>query len=186
MTASLESFAEAPEIEKMLHEYILPTIQADHPVAKNSKGYARLQAALETAANPVRPGRSLPGTALNISGSAYTFGENPPGWKTLEFVFEQGSKTAQFHLNDYPAREIGLDNIYRLSTGEPLGDLFLRGRWTDEQTFLIDYPYPANGNPILGELGEKQFQFKFTGDKLSVTIAQIVFGGEPIVFEGTR
>ena len=56
----------------------------------------------------------------------------------------------------------------------------------DEQTFLIDYPYPANGNPILGELGETQFQFKFTGDKLSVTIAQIVFGGEPIVFEGTR
>ena len=186
VTASLESFAEAPEIEKMLHEYILPTIQSDRLLAENSKGYARLQAALETAANPVRLVASLPATALDISGSTYAFGENPLGWEELELVFERGAKIAQLHLNDYRAREIGLDNIYRLSTGEPLGELLLRGRWADDQTFLIDYPYPANGNPILGELGETQFLFKFTGDNLNVTIEQLVFGGEPIVFEGTR
>jgi hypothetical protein len=62
----------------------------------------------------------------------------------------------------------------------------LRGRWADEQTFLVDYPYPPNGTPALGELGDTQFQFKFTGDKLNITIEQIVFGGDPIVFEGNR
>jgi hypothetical protein len=40
--------------------------------------------------------------------------------------------------------------------------------------------------PRLGELGETQFQFKFTDNTLKITIEELVFGGEPIVFEGTR
>ena len=79
-----------------------------------------------------------------------------------------------------------MDNLYRLSTGEAIGELLLRGRWMDEQTFVIDYPYPAVGSPRLGELGETRFQFKFTGDKLEVTVEQPVFGGEAILFEGSR
>lgn len=39
---------------------------------------------------------------------------------------------------------------------------------------------------VLGDLGESEFQFKFTADTLEVTVQQLVFGGEPIVVEGTR
>jgi hypothetical protein len=42
------------------------------------------------------------------------------------------------------------------------------------------------GSPTLGELGETEFQFRFTGDKLEVTVQQLVFGGEAIIFEGSR
>lgn len=186
VTASLESYAEAPEIEKMLMENILPAIHLDSPLAEHPEVFAQLQAGIESAANPVQPVAQLPAAALDISGSTYTFMENPSGWKELKFVFEEGAKTAQLHLNGYPVLEIGLDNLYRLTTSEELGALLLRGRWADEQTFLVDYPYPPNGTPALGELGDTQFQFKFTGDKLNITIEQIVFGGEPIVFEGNR
>jgi hypothetical protein len=79
-----------------------------------------------------------------------------------------------------------MDNLYRLSTGESIGELLLRGRWTDGQTFVIDYPYPAVGTPTLGELGETEFQFRFAGDNLEVTVQQLVFGGEPVVLEGSR
>ncbi len=186
VTASLESYAEAPEIEKMLMENILPAIHLDAPLAEHPQVFARLQAAVDTASNPVQPVPSFPSTALDISGSIYSFRENPSGWKQLKFEFEEGAKSAQLYLNEYPVLEIGLDNIYRRSTSEELGELLLRGRWKDEQTFLVDYPYPPSGMPRLGELGETQFQFNFSGNKLEVVIQQLVFGGEPVVFEGTR
>jgi hypothetical protein len=66
-----------------------------------------------------------------------------------------------------------------------MGEL-LRGRWADEQTFVVDYPYPAAGTPVLGELGETEFRFKFTGDNVEVTVQQLVFGGEAVVLEGSR
>ena len=186
VTASLESFAEAPEIEKMLREYIRPAIQAGNPHEAVPEISSRLEAAIEAAAYPIQPVPPLPARGLDISASTYTFEENPMGWKNMKFVFEEGGETAQLYLQDFPVLEIGLDNIYRLSTGESIGDLLLRGRWLDGQTFVVDYPYPASGTPELGELGETEFQFKFTGDQLEVTVQQLVFGGEPVVFTGTK
>ena len=186
VTASLESYAEAPEIEKMLNQHILPAIQSDHPIAENIQGISHLQAAIKGAAKPVQRVPPLPATAQQISGSIYTFTENPMGWKNLEFTFEEGAGTARLQLSDFPLLEIGLDNLYRLSADETTGILLLRGRWIDEQTFVIDYPYPAVGPPTLGELGKTEFQFKFTGDKLEVTVQELIFGGEAVVFGGSR
>jgi CubicO group peptidase (beta-lactamase class C family) len=186
VTASLEAYAEAPEIEKILNEHILSAIKSDHPLTETIKNTSRLQAAVKAAAKPVQPVPPLPTMAQEISGSIYRFTENPMGWESLEFHFEEGAQTARLQLSDFPLLEIGMDNLYRLSTDETIGELLLRGRWTDEQTFAIDYPYPAVGSPTLGELGETEFQFKFTGDKLEVTVQQLVFGGESIIFEGSR
>jgi hypothetical protein len=123
--------------------------------------------------------------AANISGSMYTFAENPVGWETLKLVFEPGSSTAEAVFNGVPL-EVGLDNIYRLSGSLPGGEILLRGRWEGEDTFILDYPYPLTSTAILGELGETQYQFKFTGDRLEMTVNQLIFGGEPIVFTGSR
>jgi hypothetical protein len=185
VTASLESYAEAPEMEKMLNEYILPAVKSERPLAKHPDGYSRLTSAIETMANPVQRVPALPVTALDISGKTYTFGENLLGWEDLEFGFEDESKTAWLHLNDCPVLEIGLDNVYRLSNGEAIGELLLRGRWADEQTFIVDYPYPTAGATVLGDLGETEFRFKFTGDQLEVTVEQSVFGGEPLIVVGS-
>lgn len=184
-TASLEAYAEAPEIEKMLSEYLLPAIQSDDPLAEDPEGYARLQSAIEMAENPVQPIPPLPAAALEKSNHVYTFEENPFGWKTLEFVFEPDEEFAQIILDEIPLR-IGLDNVYRASETAQGYEMLLRGRWVDEATFVLDYPYPLSGMMVLGELGESEFRFKFTGDKLEVTVQQLVFGGEPIVVEGIR
>ena len=89
-------------------------------------------------------------------------------------------------MEDYPVLDVGLDNIYRLSTGDPFGQVLLRGRWADDQTFIIDYPYPAAGGTVLGELGETEFRFAFEGDELEITVQQLVFGGEPLIIKGSR
>jgi hypothetical protein len=184
-TASLEAYAEAPEIEQMLNEYILPAIKSDTALAENPDGLSQLTSATETAANPVRPVLPLPATAYDISGSPYTFGENPFGWKTLKFVFEPDEEIAQLILDEVPL-QIGLDNLYRSSETAQGYEMLSRGRWVDEATFVIDYPYPLSGMMVLGDLGKSEFQFRFTAKKLEVTVQQLVFGGEPIVLEGTR
>ena len=81
---------------------------------------------------------------------------------------------------------MGLDNIYRASELVPGNETLLRGRWTGEDIFIIDYPYPLTGMTTLGELGESQYLFRFNGDILQVTVEQLVFGGEPIVLTGSR
>jgi CubicO group peptidase (beta-lactamase class C family) len=185
VTASLESYDEAPEIEQMLNEYILPAVKSEIPLADNPGGYSRLTSAIETAANPIQPVPPLTATALHVSGSTYTFGDNPLGWKILEFVFEPDEEVAQIILDEVPL-QIGLDNIYRSSETAQGYEVLSRGRWVDESTFVIDYPYPLSGMMVLGDLGESEFQFRFTADKLEVTVEQLVFGGEPIVLKGER
>ena len=180
VTASLDSYAEAPEIEKMLREYILPAILKGDPPSEHPVEYARLQTAINQAANPLQPVPPLPAKAADISGSIYTFDENPLGWKTLELAFEPDAPVAKVRLDGIPL-QVGLDNLYRLSDTLPGGELLLRGHWQDEEVFILDYPYPLTGATPLGELGESQFQFRFTGDILEVTAQQLVFGGEPIV-----
>ena len=164
---------------------ILPAIRTDDPLAENPEGSARLQAAIDQAANPILPVPPLPAITGDISGSVYTFAENPMGWQTLELDFEPGASTAKARLDGIPL-QVGMDNIYRFSDTLPGGDLLLRGRWEDENVFTLDYPYPLTGGTTLGALGESQFQFKFTGDILEVTAKQLIFGGEPIVLTGSR
>jgi CubicO group peptidase (beta-lactamase class C family) len=185
VTASLESFAEAPEIEGMLNDFVLPAIQADAPLAENSVGVARLEAVLQTAANPVQAVPPLPSIAEDISNSLYTFGENPMGWQTLELFFEPGAPSAGVLLNGTPL-VVGMDNLYRLSTSLLGGELLLRGHWEQDNLFILDYPYPLTGSTVLGELGESEFHFHFTGDRLDVVVQQLVFGGEGILFTGSK
>jgi hypothetical protein len=185
VTATFQSYAEAPEIEEILNGYILPAVEANAPLAENSTAYARLETAIEEAANPVRPVAELPAAAFENSDQPYTFAENPLGWQTMEFHFEPNSATAHVLLNELPLL-VGLDNIYRASETAPGFEMLLRGRWTNESTLVIDYPYAFNSPTVLGELGESQFQFTFTDNKIRVTAEQLVFGGEPIIVEGAR
>lgn len=183
-TAGLEAYAEAPEIETLLTDSILPAIQADTPLAANPDGLKRLQQAQEQAANPIQPVPPLPARALEISGKTYHFTENPVGWETVELVFTPGADYAELKLNSSSPIQIGLDNLYRLTKSELLGEIFLRARWVDESTLVADYPYGFGSNR-LGDLGHTQFQFKFLGDKVEVTVRQLIFGGEPLVFSGS-
>ena len=185
VTASLESFAEAPEIEGMLNDFILPAIQADESLAENAAAVTRLEAVLQTVANPVQAVPPLPEIAEEISNSLYTFGENPMGWQTLELFFEPGAPSAGVLLNGAPL-VVGMDNIYRLSTSLPGGELLLRGHWEQDNLFILDYPYPLTGSTVLGELGQAEFHFHFIGDRLDVVVQQLVFGGEGILFTGSK
>ena len=185
LTASLNSYAGTPEIDHLLNTYILPSTRSDKAVPENPTGLAHLEAAIETAANPVLPVPALPFAATENSNHLYTFTENPVAWQSLEFAFEPGSSTALITLNEVPLT-VGLDNIFRASQTPDGYEILLRGRWADEQTFVIDYPYALGGMMVLGEPAESEFRFKFTGNKVEITAQQFLFGGDPLTFDGTR
>jgi CubicO group peptidase (beta-lactamase class C family) len=186
VTAGLESYAEAPEIERLLADYILPAVQSDGALADNPDGAERLRQAVAAAAHPIQPVPPLPVAALELSGHPFTFGGNPLGWQILTLEFTPGADTAKLTLNATRVVHMGMDNLYRLTEDERFGDMLLRARWTDDQTLVIDYPYPMTTPARLGELGASQFQLKFQGEQVEVTFRQLVFGGEPVVFSGSR
>lgn len=185
VTAGLEAYAEAPEIESMLADYILPAIQSDSPLTANPDAVERLRQAQTQIAHPVQAVPPLPETALAISGQAYHFTENPVGWQTLELDFFPNTASADLRLNDSSPIQFGLDNLYRLTHNELLGEVFLRARWVNEYTLVADYPYGFGSNR-LGELGHTQFHFNFQGDTVDVTVRQLIFGGEPLAFSGQK
>ncbi len=179
VTAELETFMEAPEIEHMLNDHILAAVKSDSSLAENQAGVSRLQAALQAAANPIRDIPQLPALAGEISGKTYILEENPNGWKNLSISFEAGSPVARVAMNGDPNQEeIGLDNIYRLGLATP--NHMMRGRWVDGQTFQIDWV------PLVGNSGTTQIRAKFSGNTIEISIAPMIFKGQPLVIKGSQ
>ncbi len=179
VTAELETFVEAPEIEKMLNENILPAIKADAPLAANPKGVSRIQAAVEVAANPIQPVPSLSKIAQEISGQPYTLEENPYGWQKMLLIFEPGSSVAQVSTTGgADLDEIGLDHIYRPSI-LPGNQYMMRGHWADDQTFMVEWTQPGN-------TGSLEIGLKYSGNNLEISVQPLIFGAEATIINGTK
>lgn len=185
VTAGLPAYTEAPEVEKMLKESILPAVKADSALPENPDALARLNAAVAWAANPVTAPAALPDTALAVSGSAYTFAENPFGWQSMAFTFTPGADTASLLFNGV-ALEVGMDNLYRQNQNDLLGTVLLRGEWVDGKSFVVHYPYAITGPNRLGALGETELRFIFTGDQMELKAIPLIFGGEPVTMKATK
>jgi CubicO group peptidase (beta-lactamase class C family) len=177
-TAELESYAEAPEIERMLGGYILPAIKSDQPLAEDADGLSRLRAAVERAANPAQAVPDLPEVAGEISGKNYSLEENPFGWESIMVAFEPGSSVARVSTDGgETSEEIGLDNLFRI--GGSLPGQFMRGRWIDGETFVVDWM------PV-GTIGSLQVNLSYAGDGVDITVRPVAFGGEPVVMHGEQ
>lgn len=127
----------------------------------NAPGYARLQAAVDRAVNPLQAVPALPASAASVSGSLYRFDENPVGWQDMRFAFAPGASTAQIVLNGSSPLDMGLDNLYRQTDSPLLGPVLLRAHWEDANTFVAEYPYGFSRPPKLDELGETKLRFAF-------------------------
>jgi CubicO group peptidase (beta-lactamase class C family) len=179
LTAELETYMEAPEIEHMLTEFILPSIKSDSPLTDNPAGVSRLQEATDLAANPAQAVPALPAIAQEISGKLFPLEKNAHTWKNLLLIFKPGAKTAQVSTMGYDdLDEVGLDNIYRRAT-LPANQYMMRGHWVDDQTFVIEW------TPI-GNIGSAEIRLKYSGDNVEIAIQPLIFGGEPTIIKGTK
>jgi hypothetical protein len=55
----------------------------------------------------------------------------------------------------------------------------MRGTWLDDQTFVVEWmPMPGNN-------GGTEIRTTFDGDRIELSLQPVIFGGEPVVIQGS-
>ena len=180
-----------------INPYILAAfLDPKNPLPANPTGVAELQRVVATLSLPPspQPVPALPDIATAISGKTFRMDPNPVGIGSVRLVFN-ATPQASFQITftdgtQSPLGAVGLDGIYRLTPGMNLdraGHRFvdfqdlsvgMRGRWTDAQTFVLEYDTIVNYYYY-------KLQMRFDGDRLSLTFGERM--GAPLAtFVGTK
>jgi hypothetical protein len=148
--------------------YLVATLaDKKKPLPPDPIGVARLADAVRAVATPPapQPAAPLPAVAKAISGKAFVFDRNPIGITSMVLTFAGPAEaTIRLVLGEADTGRswpVGLDGLYRMSVdleGFPLG---MRGRWTDLQTFLLEYNGVVSNDQML-------LRLHFTDDRVSV------------------
>jgi CubicO group peptidase (beta-lactamase class C family) len=164
-------------LQELLDQYILPAVKSNGPLPANPKSLARLEAGIQTLAQPGLISQSLPPMAAEISDKKFTLDENPFGLQTIVFSFKEGAKEATATLNDANPLPIGLDNAYRIIDGgdSPFSE-GLRGRWENQNTFVVD-------DVVIGEMVQFEYRIQFSGDTIHL-IRHEKYSGNEVEFQG--
>jgi CubicO group peptidase (beta-lactamase class C family) len=134
----------------------------------NPAGVAHLRETVASLLQPPAPTPvpPLPAIAKLVSGKTYAFDSNPLGMATLRLDFA-GTADAKLTVvaaeRTIPGAAVGLDGVYRLAPaqyGFPCG---LRGTWTDNQTFELEYDEIANLNAYV-------LQMRYAGDTVALAV----------------
>jgi hypothetical protein len=152
--------------ENLLNDYILPASGSNLPLPANPAGVATLKERISALADPGQPypAPSLPDMALRISDRIYQMLPSPVGWTRISLSFREGQSSAVFTADDF-AYHVGLDGMFRVtnppSTLQVPKDAvrMLRGRWTDANTFVIEFL-------IAGRTSSYMETLFFQGDEL--------------------
>jgi len=163
----------------LLDQYILPAVKSSQPLPANPNSQARLEAGIKALALPQQAvPQPLPAIAGQISGKTYTLGDNPFGWKTMAFTFQQGAKEAQIIIDGKNQLPVGLDNAYRvLPGGDKLFPEELRGQWNSQDTFAVD-------EIVLGQMAHGSHTIQFSGNSINITWTE-KFSGSNFKIQGT-
>lgn len=168
------------DIEEIGEALLAIFAEMQEQLPANPEGVARLEAAAAAVVQPPEPAPVAPlsEVARLVSGRAYVFDSNPLELQSITFEFD-GSPEARATLvaGDQPpvSWNVGLDDVYRFSTGPDGRPLGLRGAWTDAQTFVLEY----NGITINDH---SLLEFHFVDERVEVKFKE----GQVIVvqFEG--
>ncbi len=185
MTSAID-WHKGPALERLLQDYIIPTTAPDVPLPANAASLADLQAKVKYLANPVQPVQPLPEAAKRISGQTFIFADNPLGWKTLTLNFRGGNPEAQAIVVAANGEStitdtvpIGMDNVYRLSTGQGGNIVGRRGSWVDDHTLLVRQ---LQSNP---DIQETEIRVEISGDILKAHAQEMVFDTYMYDVQGT-
>jgi CubicO group peptidase (beta-lactamase class C family) len=169
-------------LQELLDQYILPAVKSGQPLPANPDSLARLEAGIRALAQP-QPTTPQPLSAIaaEISGKAYTLEDNPFGWQTIVFDFQESVDEVCVTVSSDGGTgqlAVGLDNVYRTAAGGdstfPEG---LRGSWDNEVTLVVEDIYP-------GQMLQFNYRIQFSGDAIHIT-RQEEFSGSKVELQGT-
>jgi CubicO group peptidase (beta-lactamase class C family) len=160
-------------LQELLNQYILPSIKSDQPLPANSNGLARLVAGMQALSRPQRISpQPLPAIATEISGKTYALEDNPFGWHTMIFTFQDGVEEAKVTIDGMQQITIGLDNVYRTySIEDSTFPQEFRGHWENLDTFLVE-------DIVLGQTVKVISRIQFSGEAIHISWEEIYSGGK--------
>jgi CubicO group peptidase (beta-lactamase class C family) len=165
-------------LQELLDRYILPAIKSGRPLPANPNSLARLEAGIQALAQPQPTAPpALPAIAAEISDKTYTLEDNPFGWHTMAFYFQDKADEVTVTIDDQEVA-IGLDNVYRiLGDANSVFPQELRGHWESQNTFVVDDLFP-------GQMLHVTYYMQFAGDAIHITW-QDKYSGNQIEVQGT-
>jgi CubicO group peptidase (beta-lactamase class C family) len=132
--------------EALFTEFVLPASESMEPLPANPFGCETLSQWIAVWASPDSPypPPPLPDQARRISGRTFLLAPSPVGWSAISLTFEEGKSSAVFTA-DGVSLQVGLDGSFRATPPPPKVQApsdsarLLRGRWSDNTTFVIEY-----------------------------------------------
>ena len=168
-------------MKAFVSDYVVTAAAANGPLPSNPTAQADLRNEVAGLANPVQAVPVQPTTAGQISGKRYQFPENDMGWTSLQLDFQPGAAAAQAATETESGTDqasIGLDNVYRVSSQLSGGQIAVRGSWIDDHTFVAH-------ELLMGDIHEFDVRLEFSGNSVTVHVAETVFGDLSADFTGT-
>ncbi len=162
-------------------------VDMEKPLPGNPGGVAELNRTLEKLSEAPLPQSptALPDIATQISGQNIVFESNLLQLQSLRLGYIDLSEAViQFNFSDgsqSPLATVGLDGVYRMTTGVGLDralrtvvetagqSVGMRGIWTDEDTFIIEYDTITNRYAY-------QIQLRFEANGVTLVASDRIYG----------
>jgi hypothetical protein len=145
-------------------------VDFEKPLPPNPDGVARLEQAVAAVIQPPAPitAAPLPELANLISGKTYVFEPNPAAIQSIGLEFDETSEATgdvEAAGNPQISFSIGLDGVYRFTTGFDGRPAAYRGTWIDPQTFFLEYDGITTND-------HGMFKFRFVDDRVEVSVQE--------------
>jgi CubicO group peptidase (beta-lactamase class C family) len=156
------------EYDEMMSFLEPAAVDLQQPLPANPGGVAQLEAAVKTIAQPPapQPAAPLPEIARQISGKTFVFEPNPVEMESAVLTFNESAEARlaikHFGSEQVVSAPIGLDGVYRMSSGDHNLPQGYRGAWADAQTFVFEYDNIANNDHII-------FRMRVEGSRVMMT-----------------
>ncbi len=172
--------------ERVLNSYILPTVVSESPLSTNPDGMALLEDRVQqvVASPPPEPVPPMPEIAQQVSGQTIVMDSNPFGLLSGSLTFQEGEAEAVLNLTFSAGPDealvvewlIGLDNVFRFSSGLSDFPVAAIGWWESDIEFVI-YRVEVGGRDWIEGHYQEQIIMTFEVDQVTLQIADITLVG---------
>jgi len=182
------TFADPEGFGKLFDDFDISSI-SDNPLPPNPEALQALEALVRGLQYPTPdPVPDLPPLAREISGRIYLLEgvDRPSPFKDIAFDFTRPDRSTMTIGTDKGTYRlaVGLDGLYRTTPTDRLGRMprdnriAVRGRWTGDQSFAMDYMDVGDPNHV-------GMDVSFSEDRISISV-DAEPGGWHLVLRGIR
>ncbi len=160
-----------PEAFKLVEKYIFPAVSLDEPFRPNPKMIRQLTKFSQQLEYPKpKPANALPPCVKQISDKVFHCEPNFYSIESFALIFK---KRTECHWKLTCRKKpldllVGLDGVYRYNPTGGIDNIACRGRWTDDNTFIIDWQQMDSAERL-------QYHMNFSDNQINILVKGAVW-----------